>query len=293
MLRQRASKDQKDWDKDLHLMTMAYRSTVHETTGMTPNLMMLGRELPMPSYLATDPPEGVALDCPTYVKNLVKSIQGAFQDVREQTRSEQIHQKNSYDRRAEEHGLQVGDLVWLYNHTKKKGLSPKLMTFWEEEPYVLKELLSPVVAVIQREGRRKNRVVHTDKLMKVRDTQRWERPPEKMRRRRKKPPRTTSNRFEAMGLAHMEPNFQSRSVLRRVRQEVIPVKQTRPPEEPSIFEVMGFPQFDPDVERRTRGQKFRRKPDDPEESIFSLIGLPHLNPDYYRSQRVAEERSRA
>ena len=36
MLRQRVSLHQKDWDEDLHLMTMAYRSTIHETTGMTP-----------------------------------------------------------------------------------------------------------------------------------------------------------------------------------------------------------------------------------------------------------------
>ena len=56
---------------------------------------------------------------------------------------------------------------------------------------------------------------------------------------------------------------------------------------------MGFPQFDPDVDRRTRnlvrGLKFRRKPNDPEESIFTLMGLPHMNPDYYRSQRAVEE----
>ena len=68
--------------------------------------------------------------------------------------------------------------MWFYNNTKKRGLSPKLRTFWEEDPYVLKELLSPVVAVIQRKGRRKNRVVYTDKLMKVRDLEKWEKPTE-------------------------------------------------------------------------------------------------------------------
>ena len=50
------------------------------------------------------------------------------------------------------------------------------MTFWEEEPYVIQKLLSPVVAQIQRRGKRKHRVVHTDKLMKVRDLERWTRP---------------------------------------------------------------------------------------------------------------------
>jgi transposase InsO family protein len=57
MMRQVTSSHQKDWDDYVPLLTMAYRSTVHETTGETPNKMMLGRELPMPSYLLVPPPE--------------------------------------------------------------------------------------------------------------------------------------------------------------------------------------------------------------------------------------------
>ena len=51
MLRQVTSKHQKDWDQKLAVLTMAYRATVHESTGQTPNMMMLGRELPMPTHL--------------------------------------------------------------------------------------------------------------------------------------------------------------------------------------------------------------------------------------------------
>ena len=58
MLRQMCSEHQRDWDEHVALATMAYRASVHETTGATPNRMMLGRELPMPSHLLAAPPAG-------------------------------------------------------------------------------------------------------------------------------------------------------------------------------------------------------------------------------------------
>ena len=35
---------------------MAYRSSVHESTGETPNMLMLGREIEVPLDLITEPP---------------------------------------------------------------------------------------------------------------------------------------------------------------------------------------------------------------------------------------------
>lgn len=46
MLRGKIREDQKDWD--LHVCMMAYRGAVHESTGVSPNLLMLGRELEVP-----------------------------------------------------------------------------------------------------------------------------------------------------------------------------------------------------------------------------------------------------
>lgn len=36
------------WDRHISFVTAAYRSSVHEATGMTPNFLMLGREPRMP-----------------------------------------------------------------------------------------------------------------------------------------------------------------------------------------------------------------------------------------------------
>lgn len=39
---------QKDWDKYIPLIMMTYRSSVHASIGVTPCLMMLGREITLP-----------------------------------------------------------------------------------------------------------------------------------------------------------------------------------------------------------------------------------------------------
>ena len=39
--------DQKTWDKYLPQIMMAYRASVHPSIGKTPNLMMLGRNVPL------------------------------------------------------------------------------------------------------------------------------------------------------------------------------------------------------------------------------------------------------
>ena len=36
------------WDKHLPVLTMAYRATVHDVTGFTPNMIMTGREILLP-----------------------------------------------------------------------------------------------------------------------------------------------------------------------------------------------------------------------------------------------------
>ena len=42
------SDKQNDWDEHIPLLMMAYRSSVHETTGISPAMMMFGMELTLP-----------------------------------------------------------------------------------------------------------------------------------------------------------------------------------------------------------------------------------------------------
>ena len=43
-----AAEHQRTWDRYLPMLTMAYRSTPHESSGFSPNQLMLGREVSLP-----------------------------------------------------------------------------------------------------------------------------------------------------------------------------------------------------------------------------------------------------
>ena len=170
MLRQMTSKHQRDWDEHIDLATMAYRSTVHESTGQTPNRMMLGRELPMPSHLLVETPEpDKSQDSTdlTFVARLEKQLHEAHELAREQLKKSHVHQKKEYDRGAHTKEWSVGKAVWLFNPTKQLGKSPKLTIFWEEDPYIIIEKVNDVVMKIQKGRRHKPRVVHVDRLKLV------------------------------------------------------------------------------------------------------------------------------
>ena len=56
MLSAVVNEQQDDWDDHLPYVMAAYRSAVQETTGCTPNLMMLGRESTLPIDLTLTTP---------------------------------------------------------------------------------------------------------------------------------------------------------------------------------------------------------------------------------------------
>ena len=51
------SDHQRDWNQLVPLLLMAYRTSVHETTGQTPARLMLGRDLRLPVDLLIGRPE--------------------------------------------------------------------------------------------------------------------------------------------------------------------------------------------------------------------------------------------
>ena len=89
----------------------AYRMTVHKTTGVTPNMAMLGREVMMP---AARPPEEPYTTSVPFVNNLRDTLRDAHRRVRNATRSSARTQKSYYDERAHVISFDVGQLVWLY-----------------------------------------------------------------------------------------------------------------------------------------------------------------------------------
>jgi len=57
MLGKVVSESQRDWDDRLPAVLAAFRSSLHESTGYTPNRLFMGRQVRVPLYLLLDLPE--------------------------------------------------------------------------------------------------------------------------------------------------------------------------------------------------------------------------------------------
>jgi hypothetical protein len=165
MLSMFISPGQRDWDDVLPYVMMAYRSAVQETTGYSPNQMMLGREAELPiDIVMGHPEEGVKEgNQHEYVDKMKEKMTWVHDMARESIQLKSDHQKRNYDLRAKPLRFEVGDAVWLHNPARKKGVSPKLSRPWEG-PFKVVKRLSDVTYRIQKSVKTKPKVVHFDRL---------------------------------------------------------------------------------------------------------------------------------
>ena len=137
--------------------------------------MMLGRELPMPSHIlvATLEIGENKKSIHQYVQTLEKNLQETHQWAQEHLDRKQRHQKKHYYKKAQANKLEKGELVWLFNPTKKVGRSPKLQVKWEKEPFRVLDTISDMVIRIERLDGKESRVVQRNQIKKVENAQKY------------------------------------------------------------------------------------------------------------------------
>ena len=163
MLAAFVNENQRTWDKDLQVLMMAYRSTPHESTKLTPNQMMLGREVSMPLDIQIGiAPEMETKDETEYVEDLRLRLENAYTTARENLGESAKRQKHYYDLKALDEPFKVGDLVWLVNKSRRKGRCPKLQKKWLG-PAIVEEKVNDVTYKI-RVTKAESKVVHYDHL---------------------------------------------------------------------------------------------------------------------------------
>ena len=89
---------QKDWDEFLPYATFAYRGTPQDSTGESPNMMMLGREVTVPVDLVTgcvEVEEDTTLD---FAEKLRSQMQSAHKRARDCLGKSARRQRRNYDR---------------------------------------------------------------------------------------------------------------------------------------------------------------------------------------------------
>lgn len=155
---------QRDWDRHIPLVLMAYRSAVQSSTNCTPALLMLAREIRTPAELAFGrPPDTEHPPGPEYARKLQDHLEKAHAFARDQLKQAGMRQKRNYDVRSKGRDFQAGELVWVYTPKRKKGRCPKLDCHWDGPCRVI-ERVGEVVYRVQVPPKGRKVVLHRDRL---------------------------------------------------------------------------------------------------------------------------------
>lgn len=163
--------EERDWDLHLPCLAAAYRSTPHDSTGLTPNLLMLGREVRIPMEVVYGGQKHEASKTyGAYVERLKKLMQHAHDIARENLGVAAKRQKDLYDAKAKMTPYTIGDLVWMETDVGQLDITPKLRVPYEG-PFMVWRRVGPLDYELYLD-RRKKKVVHYNRLKPYRGLRR-------------------------------------------------------------------------------------------------------------------------
>ena len=164
MLSSYTSEDQKGWDRHIPAIMMAYRASLQESTGLTPNLMMLGREVELPIDVTCGSSlSGDLMKAPEYVIDLESRLKVAHEKARAHLKKSAYYQRRQYDHKITNEKYTVGAAVMMRVNARKVGVSPKLQPKFDG-PLLITKTLSDVVVRVQKSPKHKPKVVHINLL---------------------------------------------------------------------------------------------------------------------------------
>ena len=165
MLTMYCESKQNTWDEHLPYVMLAYWSSVHDSTGFSPNMMMLGREVELPLQVVVGMPHEDQEQTPVeYVNNLQERLQGSHEEARKHLRRSAQHQKRTYEHKlAAQHQYHCGQAVWYYNSSVRKGRCRKLMSL-RKGPYIVVGQLNDVTYLLQQGPRAARFSAHVDQM---------------------------------------------------------------------------------------------------------------------------------
>ena len=164
MLAMFAGKNRDDWDDLLPAVMMAYRSSVHESTGFSPYRLMFGEECTLPMDIGLprdqlDTSESITSPYALWVRD---ALEEAYDQVRQHSGQAVQRQKRLCDRRAVKRDFAVGDWVMRYYSPAKKC---KLDSPWIG-PYLIVSFMGWTIG-IQKEPESPVVMVHCQDAKKI------------------------------------------------------------------------------------------------------------------------------
>ena len=151
------------WDHHLPNVMCAYRATQHSSTGCSPNLLMLGREIVLPVDLVFGIRQNETIsDCAVqYVEWLKEAMTENFEHVRRRLKHSASMQKKQYDKRAQLRTFHVGD--WVL-HLYPPHITKNKLSYHYTGPYLVIQRIGEVNYLIQKSKTASPLTVHVNDL---------------------------------------------------------------------------------------------------------------------------------
>ncbi|XP_074040987.1 tropomodulin isoform X2 [Leptinotarsa decemlineata] len=163
MLSQYICESQRDWDNWIPFVLMAYRGSIHSSTGYSPYFLLHGRDqvLPMDSFIRS---QRLKYDYDeNYVSEFMARMHRVYSEVYNNTEKTKEKRIKEFNKKSEERAFELGDLVYLKNMATKIGTSKKLSKPWIG-PYRIMTRIGPVTYELRKVGTRQNQIVHVNRL---------------------------------------------------------------------------------------------------------------------------------
>ena len=166
MIKQYLKRSQRTWDNHISEIAYAYNTAKHDSTGYSPAYMNYGRELLPPGSLRQEvgnrPTSGLA--------DRIKRLHDALEVARANMAQSFNKQRHYYNLRRRNWRPSLGDKVLRRNHKlsdKAKGYSAKLDSIYEESPYTVHKVISPVIFDLKDKNGKLVKHIHVQHLKPV------------------------------------------------------------------------------------------------------------------------------
>lgn len=165
MLSKYCQENQHNWDILLPLVMMAYRSSTQSSTKFSPNKMVFGRDIILPmSAVVGRPLQNNKYDSEEdYISGLREEIIKVHDLARENIGNAATYQKRHYDTNSKQRRYKQGQLVWLHDPTRKRGVCSKLINKWKG-PFLITKALDDLICLVKRSPNLKPKAYHIDRL---------------------------------------------------------------------------------------------------------------------------------
>ena len=152
---------QDNWDDFAAYVAHAYNSTMHATTGCSPNVLVFGSEIIMPADIVFGTvSRGVEVPCTiTFAETLRQELRESYELVKEYCEKSAVHQKVGYDTGLKQRRYSLGQKVV---RVVPPVSGAKLKANWDG-PFEITRVISDVTVVI-RSVRGRLYKAHVDRL---------------------------------------------------------------------------------------------------------------------------------